>query len=86
MIDKNELLLWLAEKDKLLEKQITLVAVGGTAMTLLGLKSSTIDIDFCLAKKEKKLFEKVVNTYAGKEEDYKYHMEIIVKRFFSTKK
>ncbi len=61
MIDKNDLLSWLAGKDKLLEGEVTLVAVGGTAMTLLGLKSSTIDIDFCLRKADKKMFEKVIN-------------------------
>lgn len=31
-----------------LRREITLVAVGGTAMTLLDLKSSTIDIDFTI--------------------------------------
>lgn len=171
MIDKNELLTWLAEKDKFLNKEIIIIAVGGTAMTLLGLKSSTIDIDFCLSHADKKIFEKlldkkdkiwkidlftdgyifseqlppdyidrakeikrmkyiilkaldpvdiiitkaarlnardeediaalvkfvkredlmkrfenVVKTYAGKEEEYRYHMEIILKRFFSKKK
>ncbi|MBI5002017.1 hypothetical protein HZC31_01380 [Candidatus Woesearchaeota archaeon] len=60
MIDKSELLAWLAEKDKILEKEIILVAVGGTAMTLLGLKSSTIDVDFCLSAAQKKIFEKLI--------------------------
>jgi len=40
MITKNDLLLWLKEVDSKLEKKIVLVAVGGTAMTLLGLKPS----------------------------------------------
>lgn len=61
MIDKNDLLSWLAEKEELLEKEITLIAVGGTAMTLLGLKSSTFDIDFCLTTADKKIFEKIMN-------------------------
>ena len=171
MIDKNELLGWLNEKDKFLKKKITIVAVGGTAMTLLGLKSSTIDIDFCLTSVDKKAFEKimkkenkqwkidlfvdgyifseqlpadyiekakdirrlphivlkaldpidiiitkaarlnardeediaalvrfvkkqnlvnrferVVKTYSGKEEDYRYHFQIILKRFFGNEK
>ena len=60
MIDKNDLLSWLVEKDKLLEREITLIAVGGTAMTLLGLKSSTIDVDFCLSAVERKIFEKMM--------------------------
>ncbi|MBI5073491.1 hypothetical protein HZA99_06765 [Candidatus Woesearchaeota archaeon] len=168
MIDKNELLAWLAEMDKRLKVEIIIVAVGGTAMTLLGLKSSTIDVDFCLTMADKKTFEKlmikqdkkwkidlftdgyifseqlpadyvdiakeikrmnhivlkalhpidvvitkaarlnardeediaalagfvkkeeltkrfekVVKTYAGKEEEYRYHLEIILKRFFT---
>lgn len=27
-------------------------------------------------------FEKVVKTYAGREEEYRYHFQIILKRFF----
>lgn len=36
----------LSSVDEELERRIVLVAVGGTAMTLLDLKPSTIDIDF----------------------------------------
>ena len=164
MIDRNELVKWLRSIDKKLHKKITLIAVGGTAMTLLGLKSSTRDVDFCLKSEDKKDFEKVLDkkfkvdiftdgyifseqlpadysekskeivkmknialkalnpvdiiitkaarfnardeediealskyvdknelikrfnevlkSYSGKEEDYKYHIEIILKRFF----
>lgn len=164
MIDRNELIKWLKSIDGKLHRKITLIAVGGTAMTLLGLKSSTRDIDFCIKSEEKKDFEKVldkkfkvdiftdgyifseqlpadysgkskeimrmkritlkalnpvdiiitkaarfnardeediealskyadkdelvrrfddvVKSYSGKEEDYKYHIEIILKRFF----
>jgi hypothetical protein len=45
-IDKDTLLDLLAEVDKALTKKMSIVAVGGTAMTLLDLKQSTIDIDF----------------------------------------
>ena len=38
--------------DKELNKPIKLIAAGGTAMTLLGLKPSTIDIDFDLASED----------------------------------
>jgi len=48
-IDKSVLIGFLKEVDRRLNRKISLVAVGGTAMTLLGLKSSTMDIDFCLA-------------------------------------
>jgi len=60
MIDKNELLEWLKAVDKKLKKKIVLIAVGGTAMTLLGLKSSTRDVDFCIKSEDKKDFEKAL--------------------------
>jgi hypothetical protein len=44
--DKTALLDFLSVLDEDLIKKITLVAAGGTAMTLLDLKTSTIDIDF----------------------------------------
>lgn len=61
MITKNDLIAWLKEIDKKLNTDIVLIAVGGTAMTLLGLKSSTIDIDFCLSSKDEKEFESVLD-------------------------
>lgn len=45
-MDKKALLDFLSEVDRKLKRKITLVAAGGTALTLLDLKSSTIDIDF----------------------------------------
>ena len=45
-LDKTQLLDFLGVVEKELSRQITLVAAGGTAMTLLDLKPSTIDIDF----------------------------------------
>jgi len=44
--DKSTVFGFLQEVDKELKRKITLVAAGGTAMTLLDVKSSTIDIDF----------------------------------------
>lgn len=62
MIDKKDLLDWLVKKSKLLPQKITLIAVGGTAMTLLSLKASTIDIDFCcISREEKNIFEKTLD-------------------------
>ncbi|MBI2559459.1 hypothetical protein HYW20_09115 [Candidatus Woesearchaeota archaeon] len=61
MIDRNELVKWLRSIDKKLRSKITLIAVGGTAMTLLGLKSSTRDIDFCIKSDEKKDFSKALD-------------------------
>ena len=45
-LDKSRLTGFLEEIDKELSSKITLVAAGGTAMTLLDLKPSTIDMDF----------------------------------------
>lgn len=47
-LNDRVLLDFLEEIDKELEKRITLVAVGGTALTLLGAKPSTRDVDFTL--------------------------------------
>jgi len=55
MITKEDLLKWLRGIDRKLTEEIVIVAVGGTAMTLLGLKESTRDVDFCV---ERKCFEK----------------------------
>ncbi|MBI2128607.1 hypothetical protein HYU07_00055 [Candidatus Woesearchaeota archaeon] len=164
MIDKKKLLGWLSKLDKKLDRKMAVIAVGGTAMTLLGLKSSTIDIDLCVSSRDKISFEnaldkklradifvdgyifseqlpsdyverakeivamknivlkalnpadiiitkaarlnardeediealskyvkkeelvqrfgKVVGTFAGRKEDYEYHLEIILKRFY----
>lgn len=60
MIDRKTLMGWLREIDKKLSRKIIIVAVGGTAMTLLGHKPSTIDIDFCVSSSDKILFEKHV--------------------------
>lgn len=60
MITKKDLLNWLKEIDSKLKNQIVLTAVGGTAMTLLNLKESTIDIDFDIDKSNYNEFNKLV--------------------------
>jgi Nucleotidyltransferase of unknown function (DUF6036) len=45
-VSSRQLLRFLGEVQKVLERRIVLVAAGGTAMTLYGLKPSTIDVDF----------------------------------------
>ncbi len=56
MIGKDELMRYLEEIDKKIEREVTLIAVGGTAMTLLGLKETTKDVDFCtLTMKERSI-------------------------------
>ena len=47
-LDNTKLLDFLGEIDKELKRKIVAVAVGGTAMTLLKAKPSTIDVDFTI--------------------------------------
>ena len=61
MIDKNDLISWLKNVDIKLDRKITLIAVGGTAMTLLGLKASTRDIDFCIDSKNLAAFKRAID-------------------------
>ncbi len=60
-IDKKGLMDFLGEIDRELERKIRVTAVGGTAMTLLGLKPSTIDIDFDLPAGDVAELRKVLN-------------------------
>ena len=50
-LDKNRLLDILGEWNRFLKRRVHLIACGGTAMTLLGVKPSTKDIDF-IAQRE----------------------------------
>lgn len=58
--DKTTLLEFLEVINEDLSKKITLVAAGGTAMTLLDLKPSTIDIDFTIPAVDRVEFEQVL--------------------------
>ena len=73
MIGKDMLIKWLHGIDARLKKKIVLVAVGGTAMTLLGLKSSTVDVDFSIASEDKTHFEEVL--------DKKFKVDIFVEGY-----
>ena len=59
-IDKSALFDFLTILNEELEKNITIVTVGGTAMTLLDIKSSTIDIDFTIPSTDKHEFDKAM--------------------------
>lgn len=61
-LDKTSLFNFLEILDKELEKKITLVAVGGTAMTLLDIKSSTIDIDFTIPSDDRVEYNKAISS------------------------
>jgi len=49
-LNKKILLEFLEELDKEAKKPMTIVAVGGTAMTLVNAKPSTLDVDFTIAQ------------------------------------
>jgi hypothetical protein len=59
-LDKSVLLDFLTVLDEEIRGKITLVAVGGTAMTLLDLKTSTIDVDFTIPSKDRPIFDKAL--------------------------
>jgi hypothetical protein len=59
-VDKSVLLDFLKILDDELDGKVTLVAVGGTDMTLLGLKPSTVDIDFTISSEFKAAFDKAL--------------------------
>jgi hypothetical protein len=60
--EKKNLVEFLEEVDRCLEKNIDIVAAGGTAMTLLDIKSSTIDIDFIVNSSDLEDFRKALNS------------------------
>lgn len=65
-LDSGILLDFLEEVDKELERKVTLIAVGGTALTLLGTKASTRDVDFTLLDDEYDEFQRALkNTPHG---------------------
>ena len=58
--DKTALLEFLEVINEDFTRRITLVSAGGTAMTLLDLKSSTIDIDFTIPAADRVEFKQVL--------------------------
>jgi hypothetical protein len=60
--DKSALFDFLSVLNEDLKKKITLVAAGGTAMTLLDLKPSTIDIDFTIPGCDRVEFEQALKS------------------------
>lgn len=60
-LDNSRLLDFLGEIDKELKRKIVVVAVGGTAMTLLKAKSSTIDVDFTISGEYFEEFQQAIN-------------------------
>lgn len=60
--DKSALLEFLEVFNGDLTKKVTLVAAGGTAMTLLDLQPSTIDIDFTIPSSDLPEFERALKS------------------------
>ncbi len=60
-LDKSMLFDFQEILDSELRKGITLVAVGGTAMTLLDLKTSTIDIDFTISSDDRDELDRAID-------------------------
>ena len=60
-LNKKQLLDFLEELDKELEREITVVAVGGTAMTLHNAKASTMDIDFTIPTEHFSEFHRILD-------------------------
>lgn len=72
MITKKDLLNWLKEIDDDLNENMVLIAVGGTAMTLLNLKESTVDVDFDVSRKDFNKFKRLILKYK------KFHVDVFV--------
>jgi hypothetical protein len=60
-LDKSKLVEFLKILDQKTTKRITLIAAGGTAMTLLNIKKSTRDIDFTAPTEDYSEFRKILN-------------------------
>lgn len=60
-LDKSKLVEFLKTLDEKTTKRITLIAVGGTAMTLLDIKKSTRDIDFTAPTEDYHEFKRILN-------------------------
>ncbi len=60
-LSSRQLVEFLEEVEKNLEQRITLVAAGGTAMTLYRKKPSTIDVDLTGPARDIELFRKAVH-------------------------
>lgn len=60
-LNKKQLLDFLEELDKELEREITIVAVGGTAMTLHNAKASTTDVDFTIPGDDFDEFKRILD-------------------------
>jgi len=74
MYTKNRLIHFLEDLDTKLDRNIEIITLGGSALSLLGLKHSTGDIDFFVKgivyEDMENLLEKLKDKYKKKEIDY----------------
>lgn len=64
---KEDLTAFMQKLDSFLDKPITIIALGGTALTLLNIKSSTRDIDFITTTKEYQILSNLFQVLGFKE-------------------
>ena len=60
-LDNSRLLDFLSVLDDDLRQKVTLIAVGGTGMTLINAKASTLDVDFTIPDEHYAEFERAYN-------------------------
>ncbi len=70
MYNKQRFLEFLSEMDKLLPTHIEIIAIGGTAIGLLGIREQTMDVDFFYKNisfdEMEKIVDKLKNKFKGK--------------------
>lgn len=64
---KDDLIAFIQKLDSFLDKYITIIALGGTALTLLNIKSSTRDIDFITTTEEYQILSNLFQVLGFKE-------------------
>ncbi|MEK6867331.1 MAG: hypothetical protein AABX98_00770, partial [Nanoarchaeota archaeon] len=64
---KDDLLAFIQKLDYFIDQPVTIIVLGGTALTLVDLKSSTRDIDFIISSKDAQVLLKLFTVLGFKE-------------------
>lgn len=64
---KEDILAFIQKLDSFIDTPITIIALGGTALTLLDIKSSTRDIDFIISSKDASVLLELFTSLGFKE-------------------
>ena len=92
-LDKNRLMEIMGEWNRFLKRKVDLIACGGTAMTLMGVKPSTKDVDFMapeekehvyLTKQLKALGYKQITSSGWNREGENFRFDIFRGKFIHT--